>query len=107
MTMLAMVPPFTQGDRKMNALARVISLKKLKTDGGPVWRSGGTSNVIDVGLLWHNIQYPKPVWQYQYLKNQISPNISFYPFVWDKWIPRWYIVNNRNNPLFAFMTVFG
>ena len=36
MTMLAMVPPFTQGDRKMNALAQVISLKKLKTDGGPV-----------------------------------------------------------------------
>jgi hypothetical protein len=55
MTMLAMVPPFTQGDWKMNALARVISLKKLKTDGGPVWRSGGTSTVIDVGLVWHNI----------------------------------------------------
>ena len=30
MTMLAMVPPFTQGDWKMNALARVISFKKLK-----------------------------------------------------------------------------
>ncbi len=41
------------------------------------------------------------IWRIKYY-----PIYLFIPCV-RQWIPRWYIVNNRNNPLFAFMTVFG